>query len=168
LDRKLSGVTAVRTLSRLNRIYPGKDEVVILDFENSPEHIAKQFEPFYDRIKLTKEVDPEKLYDIRTDLEEYGIHTPAGVGAFCEVFYANARKETKIAKLHALTNPVVDLYRQMDENDRKNHKSQMRDYVKLYGFLSKLSSHVIRRGRARSFARIDRIEFQILQEGPGR
>jgi len=138
VDRKLSGVTAVQTLSRLNRIYPDKKDVVVLDFENAPEHIAKQFQPFYDRIKLTNEVDPEKLYDIRTDLEDYGIHTPAAVDAFCEVFYQKLSKEAKIAKLHALTNPLVDQYKQLVETDRKNYKSLMRDYVKLYGFLSQL------------------------------
>lgn len=138
VDRKLSGVTAVQTLSRLNRIYPDKNEVVVLDFENDPEHIAKQFQPFYDRIKLTQEVDPSKLYDIRSDLDDFGIHTPAMIDAFCEVFYSKGNKERQIEKLHALTNPVVDLYRQMDESDRKNYKSQLRDFVKLYGFLSQL------------------------------
>ena len=138
VDRKLSGVTAVQTLSRLNRIYPDKDEVVILDFENDPAHIAKQFQPYYDRIKLAKEVEPDKLYDIRTELEEFGLHTPAAIDAFCEVFYAKGNKEAKIAKLHALTNPLLDLYRKMDEDDRRNYKSLMRDYVKLYSFLSQL------------------------------
>lgn len=140
VDRKLSGVTAVQTLSRLNRTHPGKEDVVVLDFENDPEHIAKQFQPFYDRIKLTKEVDPSKLYDIRSDLDDYGIHTPAAVNAFCEVFYSKGNNEARIAKLHGITRPVVELYRQMDQNDRKNYKSQMRDYVKLYGFLSQLVS----------------------------
>ena len=140
VDRKLSGVTAVQTLSRLNRTYPGKEDVVILDFENDPDYIAKQFQPYYDRIKLTKEVDSNKLYDIRTELEEFGLHTPALMDAFCTVFYAKGNKEAQIAKLHALTNPLVDLYRKMDENDRKNYKSLMRDYVKLYSFLSQLIS----------------------------
>ena len=140
VDRKLTGVTAVQTLSRLNRTYPGKKDVTVLDFENEPEHMQKQFQPFYDRIKLRQEVEPSKLYDIRSDLEDYGIHTPADVDAFCEVFYNNSNSSSKIAKLHALTAPVVELYRQMDENDRKNYKSQMRDYVKLYSFLSQLVS----------------------------
>ena len=138
VDRKLTGVTAVQTLSRLNRIYPGKEEVVVIDFENDPAHIQKQFQPYYDRIKLTKEVEPDKLYDIRTELEEFGIYTPAAIDAFCEVFYHKGNKESKIAKLHALTDPLIAQFRQMDENDRKNFKSLMRDYVKLYGFLSQL------------------------------
>ena len=138
VDRKLTGVTAVQTLSRLNRTCPGKENVVVLDFENAPEDIAKQFQPYYDRIKLTKEVDPEKLYDIRTDIEEFGLHTSALIDEFCAVFYGKGSKEAQIAKLHALTNTLVDQYRLMDETDRKNYKSLMRDYVKLYGFLSQL------------------------------
>jgi len=140
VDRKLTGVTAVQTLSRLNRTCPGKEDVVVLDFENEPAYIAKQFQPYYDRIKLTKEVDPNKLYDIRSELEDYGLHTPADIDSFCVVFYGKGNKEALIAKLHALTNPLVDQFKLMNETDRRNYKSQMRDYVKLYGFLSQLIS----------------------------
>jgi type I restriction enzyme R subunit len=138
VDRKLTGVAAVQTLSRLNRTHPGKDSVVILDFENEPKHIEKQFKPYYDRIKLTNEVAPDKLYDIRTDLEEFGLYTPAAVDAFCAVFYRKGASEAKIAKLHALVDPLLAQFRLMDETDRKNFKSLMRDYVKLYGFLSQI------------------------------
>lgn len=140
VDRKLSGVTAVQTLSRLNRTYPGKENVLILDFENEPEHIAKQFQPFYDRIKLTNEVDPSKLYDIRSDLDDYSVHTPADVDAFCAAYHSKGSSTAKIEKLHALVAPVVSIYDQMTETDRRNYKSQMRDYVKLYSFLSQLVS----------------------------
>ena len=138
VDRKLTGVAAVQTLSRLNRTHPGKDSVVILDFENEPKHIEKQFKPYYDRIKLTNEVAPDKLYDIRTDLEEFGLYTPAAVDAFCAVFYRKGASEAKIAKLHALVDPLLAQFRLMDETDRKNFKPLMRDYVKLYGFLSQI------------------------------
>ncbi|MBN8457931.1 MAG: type I restriction endonuclease subunit R [Verrucomicrobia bacterium] len=138
VDRKLTGVAAVQTLSRLNRTHPGKESVMVLDFENEPKHIEKQFEPYYDRIKLTKEVEPSKLYDIRTELEEYAIYTPAAVDAFCEVFYRKGDSPAKLAKLHEIANGVVTQFKLMDETDRKNFKSQMRDYVKLYGFLSQI------------------------------
>jgi len=138
VDRKLTGVAAVQTLSRLNRTHPGKESVVVLDFENEPDHIEKQFKPYYDRIKLTNEVKPDKLYDIRTELEEFGLYTPAAVDAFCEIFYRKTDSEAKIARLHGLVNPLVDQFRLMDETDRKNFKSLMRDYVKLYGFLSQI------------------------------
>lgn len=115
-----------------------KFSVIVEDMVSLKANTFAQFQPYYDRIKLTKEVEPDKLYDIRTELEEFGIYTPAAIDAFCEVFYHKGSKEAKIAKLHALTDPLIAQFRQMDENDRKNFKSLMRDYVKLYGFLSQL------------------------------
>ena len=67
VDKKLSGVACVQTLSRLNRTTTGKEETFVLDFENSAEDIEKGFQPFYDRVTLSKETDPNQLYNIRTD-----------------------------------------------------------------------------------------------------
>jgi type I restriction enzyme R subunit len=66
VDKKLSGVTCVQTLSRLNRTLEGKTETFVLDFENSAGDIEKGFQPFYDRVTLSKETDPNQLYNIRT------------------------------------------------------------------------------------------------------
>ena len=138
VDRKLSGVTAVQTLSRLNRTHPDKDEVFVLDFENSFDEIRDAFQPYFDRIALSEEVDPNGLYDIFNDLQDYAVFTPDLIDEFARVCFGRAQEEVKIRKMHALTDPVVVTYKGMDKDDRQNFKSLVRDYVKLYGFLSQI------------------------------
>lgn len=138
LDRRVSGVTAVQTLSRLNRHPAGKDSVVVIDFENQAEEIKDAFQKYYDRVQLKEEVDPNKLYNIRTDLDETRVFTNAQVDDFCEVRFSKLKDEAKIRKLHALTDPILKQYEEMEKKDRSDFKSKLRDYVKCYAFLSQL------------------------------
>ena len=138
VDRKLSGVTAVQTLSRLNRTMPGKDEVFVLDFENSQDDIRDAFQPYFDRITLSEEVDPNALYDIFNDLQEFGLYTADLVSEFAKTFFGKGKEEVKIKRMHALTDPVVVAYKAVEQDDRQSFKSLMRDFVKLYGFLSQV------------------------------
>ena len=84
VDKKLSGVACVQTLSRLNRTMAGKGETFVLDFENTAEDIEKGFQPFYDRVTLSKETDANQLYNIRTDLDKFAIHEAADLEAFAK------------------------------------------------------------------------------------
>jgi len=134
VDKKLSGVACVQTLSRLNRTMVGKEETFMLDFENTAEDIEKGFQPFYDRITLSKETDPNQLYNIRTDLDKFGIHT-SDLEAFADQWFA---PKPKIEKLHALTDPVAEKWRKEGEEEQVDYKSKARDFVKLYAFMSHL------------------------------
>ena len=139
VDRKLKGVQAVQTLSRLNRTEPTKGEdVYVLDFENDADEIKKAFQPFYDRVQLASETDPNRLYDIRNELDDTGVYTWDHVAAFCKVFYSKLPDTQKITKLHGLTDPLVVIYNGLDADERADFKSKMRDYVKLYAFLSQI------------------------------
>jgi type I restriction enzyme R subunit len=135
VDKKLRGVACVQTLSRLNRTHPGKGETFVLDFENTDAEIQKAFQPFYDRIALSKETDPNTLYNIRTDLEKFGIHDAADVEVFgAEWFSAKPR----IEKLHALTDPIAKKWEAENEEEQVDYKSKARDFVKLYSFISSM------------------------------
>jgi type I restriction enzyme R subunit len=139
VDRTLKDVMAVQTLSRLNRTKgEEKKEVFVLDFENTADDMEKAFQPFYDRIKLNKEVNPNRLYDIHNDLDEYGIYSPEQVDEFCKACYGPGKPEVRIAKMHQLTDPLVVTFRAMDEDDQRNFKSKMGDYVKAYSFLAQI------------------------------
>ncbi len=140
LDRRVNGVTAVQTLSRLNRHPPGKDAVVVIDFENQAETIREAFQKYYDRIQLRSEVDPNTLYNIRTDLAEYRLYTETLVDDFCRVRLSRQKDEVKLPKLHAMTDPIVAQFKALDEDGRADFKSKMRDYVKCYALLSQLIS----------------------------
>jgi type I restriction enzyme R subunit len=135
VDKKLSGVTCVQTLSRLNRTTAGKNETYVLDFENSADDIEESFQPFYDRITLAKETDPNELYNIRTDLEKFGIHDTADVDEFAQLWFA---KKPSIEKLHATIDPVAKKWLNEAEEEQVDYKSKARDFVKLYSFMSGL------------------------------
>jgi type I restriction enzyme, R subunit len=135
VDKKLSGVTCVQTLSRLNRMIYSKNKTFVLDFENTVEDIENGFQPFYDRITLSCETDPNQLYDIRTDLDNFGIHETKDVEAFAKLWFA---KKPNIEKLHACADPVAHRWLAEEEDDQVNYKSYARDFVKLYSFMSSL------------------------------
>ncbi len=135
VDKKLRGVACVQTLSRLNRTAIGKTETFVLDFENSAADIEKGFQPFYDRITLSHETDPNQLYNIRTDLEKFGIHEEADVEAFANQWFAD---KPKLPLLHAAVDPVAEKWQAEAEAEQVNYKSKARDFVKLCAFISHL------------------------------
>jgi type I restriction enzyme R subunit len=135
VDKKLSGVACVQTLSRLNRTTAGKEETFVLDFENTAEDIEKGFQPFYDRVTLSKETDANQLYNIRTDLDKFAIHTAADVDAFANLWFAAKRQ---VEMLQGATNPVAKKWQTESEEDQVDYKSKARDFVKLYSFISHL------------------------------
>jgi type I restriction enzyme R subunit len=135
VDKKLSGVACVQTLSRLNRTTAGKEETFVLDFENTAEDIEKGFQPFYDRVTLSKETDANQLYNIRTDLDKFAIHTPADLEAFANQWFIAKRS---VEKLQGVVNPIAKKWQAEDEEDQVDYKSKARDFVKLYSFISHL------------------------------
>jgi type I restriction enzyme, R subunit len=135
VDKKLSGVACVQTLSRLNRTTAGKEDTFVLDFENTAEDIEKGFQPFYDRITLSKATDPNQLYNIRIDLDKFAIHLPADVEAFAKQWFA---AKPKLALLQGVANPVAKQWQALSEEEQVDYKSKARDFVKLYAFISHL------------------------------
>jgi len=125
----------VQTLSRLNRTTAGKEDTFVLDFENTAEDIEKSFQPFYDRVTLSKETDANQLYNIRTDLDKFAIHEAADVEAFANEWFSPKRS---VEKLQAVVNPVAKKWQAEDEEDQVDYKSKARDFVKLYSFISHL------------------------------
>jgi type I restriction enzyme R subunit len=87
VDKKLGGVNAVQTLSRLNRTYPGKEDTAVFDFANDADEIQKAFEPYYDRTILSEGTDPNLLYDLQTRLEGFHFYTTDDLNAFARVYF---------------------------------------------------------------------------------
>lgn len=135
VDKKLSGVACVQTLSRLNRTTAGKEETFVLEFEDSAEDIEKGFQPFYDRVTLSKETDPNQLYNIRTDLDKFAIHTAADLEAFAKQWFTAKRQ---IEMLQGVVSPVAKIWQAQPEEEQVDYKSKARDFVKLYSFISHL------------------------------
>lgn len=122
VDRKLAGVHAIQTLSRLNRLHPGKEETMVLDFGNEAEAIKEAFEPYYDRIVLSEGTDPNLLYDLQNRLANFQFYTQSEVNQFAKICFDP--KATQ-AKLHAALVPVVDRFKAATKEDRLNHYSSL-------------------------------------------
>lgn len=135
VDKKLGGVNAVQTLSRLNRIYPGKAETMVLDFANAAEEIQAAFAPYYRRTLLTEATDPNLLYDIQTRLDAFDLYSAGDVERFAAVYFDRAATQDR---LHALLEPVVARYQEASEEGQVEFRGQLTDYLRLYAFLSQV------------------------------
>ncbi len=137
VDKKLGGVMAVQTLSRLNRMAKGKDDTMVLDFANHEEEIQKAFQPYYDKAILTKATDPNKLYDLERNLLDFGVFSKTDVENFAKVFFKRGATQEK---LHPLLDPVVSEYLKREKKEKIDFRDQLKNYVRMYAFLSQIVS----------------------------
>ncbi|WP_024851699.1 type I restriction endonuclease subunit R [Hydrogenovibrio kuenenii] len=108
VDKKLSGVDAVQTLARLNRTYPGKEDVFIIDFRNSPEEIKEAFSPFYETTMLSDVTDPNIVFEIQMQLEAENIFTQKEVDDFAEAYFDPKGKQEAMS---AAVKPGADRFK---------------------------------------------------------
>ena len=134
VDKMLNGITAVQTLSRANRIHPGKNDTLILDFANKPEVIQKAFQPYYETTFLKEATDPHKLYDLEEKLLEYQVFDHSDVEAFVKAWKKGATQY----KLHNILNPVVTEFRNKSKREQIEFKKILIRYQNIYSFLSQL------------------------------
>lgn len=135
VDKKLSGVAAVQTLSRLNRIHPQKTETMILDFSNDADEIEKAFAPYFQKTLLDEPTDPNRLYDLQYHLDHYAIYTSEQVEAFGNEYFS---KKGRQEPLHAIIREVIGQYIYLEKEDRDDFKKTLRQFVNLYAFLSQI------------------------------
>lgn len=141
VDKLLSGVKAVQTLSRLNRTAPGKEDTFVLDFVNSRETIFEAFQPYYELTALTQNPDPNHLYDLKGQLDQYQIYLTSEINAFAKVYFDPKTKMTPKAqgKLYALLEPAIDRYKALENEEQQDEfKKSLRTWTNLYSFLSQL------------------------------
>jgi len=140
VDKTLRGLHAVQTLSRLNRIYhPYKNEVIVLDFANEAEDILKGFLPYYDRTILEKGTDPNLLYDFETKISDFNLFDQDKLDQFAKVFFGLKSTQDQII---AVLGPVVDLFNQLEINEKKRFKELLRKFVSLYAFIGQVAIFV--------------------------
>ena len=120
VDKKLSGVKAVQTLSRLNRTTRGKVDTFVLDFVNSAEDIKASFEPFYEETVLLEETDPNVVYDMKNTLDDFRVYQKSEVDKFADIFYQSENQSAgDLGKLQGQLRPAADRYEQNDQFFRK-------------------------------------------------
>ena len=135
VDKKLGGVNAVQTLSRLNRTHPDKPGTRVLDFANESDDIQAAFQPYYETTILSEATDPNLLYELQTRLKAFPVYTDEDVEAFARVFFADG---TTLDQLYAALAPVVARFSDLQEDERQDFRGQITDYVRLYSFLAQV------------------------------
>ncbi len=141
VDKKLSGVKAVQTLSRLNRKTQGKEDTFVLDFVNDRETIFESFQPYYEKTKVTEEPDINHLFDLKNRIDEKQILAESEINAFANVYFKPTGKLTTKdqSRLYALIDPAVDRYKAIETEDEKDEfKKSLRTWTNLYAFLAQI------------------------------
>jgi type I restriction enzyme R subunit len=135
VEKALSGVKAVQTLSRLNRAHPQKHDTFVLDFVNDPEMIRKAFEPYYRTTILADETDPNKLHDLKADLDGYQVYAPEQVEELVRLYIGGADRDQLDPILDAC---VANYIEQLDEDGQVDFKGKAKAFLRTYGFLSSI------------------------------
>lgn len=135
VDKKLGGVNAVQTLSRLNRTHAEKQGTMVLDFANESDEIRAAFEPYYETTLLSESTDPNLLYEIQTSLSTFPVYAQIDVDSFAKVYFDGTATQDQ---LYAVLNPVVERFQGLHEDERQDFRSKLTDYVRLYAFLAQI------------------------------
>jgi type I restriction enzyme R subunit len=135
VDKKLGGVNAVQTLSRLNRSHPLKKDTFVLDFANTAEEIENAFIPYYESTILGEATDPNKLFDLQDALDNYQVYTKEQVVEFSDKILANV----SIDQLHAMLDSSTAIFRNdLEDEQQADFRAKVKTYVRLYIFLSQI------------------------------
>ena len=135
VDKKLGGVNAVQTLSRLNRTHAEKKGTMVLDFANEADEIKAAFEPYYETTLLSEATDPNLLYEVMTRLRAFPVYADTDVNAFAAVYF---NPKVSQDRLYAVLAPAVERFKELARDERHDFGGQLTDYVRLYGFLSQV------------------------------
>ena len=136
VDKVLTGLAAVQTLSRLNRFHPLKADTFVLDFRNEADEIVKAFEPYYGKT-VAPPTDPNLLFDTRAQLDHWDVLRPEEIEAAVAVILTIA-SEKDHGRVYALLDPAVERFRALGEEDRLGFKDALDKFVRTYGFLSQI------------------------------
>ena len=140
VDKRLSGIQAVQTLSRLNRTHPGKEDTFVLDFVNDPEEILSAFQPYYEQTLIGERADANQLYELQARLDGYQVYFKSEVEEFCRVFFKPKQFATPAdhARMNACIDPAVNRYKTLEEEIKEEFRKALVAYRNLYTFLSQI------------------------------
>ncbi len=135
VDKALSNIKAVQTLSRLNRAHPKKHDCFVLDFQDNRDAVTKAFQDYYRTTLLADETDPNKLHDLKTALDGAQVYSPAQVQQLVADFLAGADRD----QLDPILDVCRDVYMQtLDEDGQIDFKSKAKVFCRTYAFLSSI------------------------------
>lgn len=143
VDKRLAGLQAVQTLSRLNRIHPLKEDTFILDFVNDRDEIQEAFARYHEGAEMGEEVDPARMYEIKAELDNSGVYLSEEVLRFCDVYFRPVARQNSSdhRTMNAALDPAVDRFGQMldrNEEEAEAWRSKLNAFRNLYAFLSQI------------------------------
>lgn len=139
VDKRLDGVQAVQTLSRLNRMAAGKEDTFVLDFRNEAEDIYHAFKPYYERTEAAETIDPAKLYELKAQLDGAQVYWQSEVEALCRDYFRSSAHDNSAHKLlYKYTDPAVERFKVLTEDARDEFRGWLVSFRNLYGFLSQI------------------------------
>lgn len=131
VDKMLSDIKAVQTLSRLNRSHPQKHDTFVLDFANKTETIEAAFSKYYRTTILSNETDPNKLYDLIAIMESHQVYESGHVDSLVELYLNGADRD----RLDPILDACTAIYKELDDEGKIEFKSAAKAFVRTYGFL---------------------------------
>lgn len=143
VDKRLAGIQAVQTLSRLNRIHPLKEDTFVLDFVNERDEIREAFKIYYEGAEIGDEVDPARLYAIKGELDAAGIYRDEEIARFCDVYFKPKQKQSALdhQAMNAALDPAVSRFKARSEessDEAELWRGKLQAFQNLYGFLSQV------------------------------
>ena len=140
VDKRLAGIQAVQTLSRLNRTHSGKEDTFILDFINDPEEIQAAFQPYYEQTLVGEQAEAKQLYELQAKLEGQQVFYKTEVEEFCRTFFKPKHRQTPAdhARMNSCIDPAVSRYKSLEEESREEFRKTLVAYRNLYAFLSQI------------------------------
>lgn len=143
VNKRLGGIQAVQTLSRLNRVHPLKEDTFVLDFINKREEIHEAFKQFYEGAQIGEEIEPAHLYELQARLSDRGIYLLSEVERFAEIYFRPRQRQSPAdhRALNALFDPAVDRFAALMQHNGEEAelwRGQVQAFRNLYGFLSQI------------------------------
>jgi len=143
VDKRLAGIQAVQTLSRLNRIHPLKEDTFVLDFVNDRDEIREAFKTYYEGAEMGEEVDPGRMYAIKGELDTCGIYLDGEVERFCAVYFKPKQRQSPQdhQAMNAALDPAVSRFTVLQkekELEAELWRGKVQAFRNLYSFLSQI------------------------------
>ena len=143
VDKRLAGIQAVQTLSRLNRMHPLKEDTFVLDFVNSPEDIREAFKQYFEGAEMGEEADPNRMYAIKAELDASSIYLAEEVQRFIAVYFKPKQRQSAAdhQAMNATLDPAVDRFAAMQDADEEKAelwRGKLNAFRNLYSFLSQV------------------------------
>lgn len=136
IDKKLSGVKAVQTLSRLNRTHPGKEDTFILDFVNTAEEMQESFAPYYESTSLDEAIDVNMIYDALTKIHKFKLYNDQDVEKFLKIYYKKGKQGDKdLGAMTSLLKPVLERYADLNDEEQYDFRVSVRNFNKWYSYI---------------------------------